>query len=226
MRIFSPNFEHEGAGVKKDEPSKEGISLFFQLFVARFWDMLKLNIIFIVYCIPIVTIGPAFGALTSVTMSMVQNKHNIYIISDFNKAFKANWKQSIICSFIFSPIFTLLGISLQFYFKLSQENSIFYAIFFICLFITVLLGLAWIYIYPLLTTVSLSIKDIFKNSIFLSIVCLKNTLLGALVYIIILGINIFFFPLTFPLFLISTFSILSFITSFASWPGIKKFIIK
>ena len=84
MRIFSPNFEREGPGIKKDEPSKEGISLFFQLFVARFWDILKLNIIFIVYCIPIVTIGPAFGALTSITMSMIQNKHIYIFINHFN----------------------------------------------------------------------------------------------------------------------------------------------
>lgn len=224
MRIFSPNFQQEGPGVKKDEPSKEGLSLFFQLFISRFWDILKLNLIFILYCIPLVTIGPAFGALTSITMSMIQRKH-IYIFTDFHVAFKANWRQSLICGFIVSLIFTLLVISLLFYSRYAQEKPIFYLIFFLCLFITVLLGFACIYIYPLLTTVSLSIKDIFKNSIFLSIVCLKNTLLGTLIYGIILGINIFFFPLTFPLFLIFTFSLLSFISSFTSWPGIKKFII-
>jgi len=225
MRIFSPNFERECPGVKKDEPSKEGISLFFQLFIMRFWDILKLNIIFILYCIPIVTIGPAFSALTSITMSMVQKNH-IYILSDFQKAFKENWKQSVICSFVICLIFTLLSISLVFYFRLSQEKPLFYAIFFLCLFITILFGLSWLYINPLITTVSLSLKDIFKNSLLLSIVCLKNTLFGALVYGVILGLNIFFFPLTFPLFLIFTFSILSFIASFTTWPGIKKFIIK
>jgi len=225
MRIFSPNFEREGPGVPKDEPSKKGISLFFQLFIMRFWDIIKLNIIFILYCIPIVTIVPAFSALTSITMSMVQKKH-IYILSDFQKAFKDNWKQSVMCSFIICFILTLLGISLVFYFKLSQEKAIFYAIFFLCLFITILFGLAWLYIMPLITTVSLSLKNIFKNSLFLSIVCLKNTLFGALVCAIILGLNIFFFPLTFPFLLIFTFSILSFTTSFITWPGIKKFIIK
>ena len=225
MRIFSPNFQREGPGVEKDSPSKEGISLFFELFIARFCDILKLNIIFIIYCIPIVTVGPAFGALTSITMSMIQRKH-IYIFSDFHQAFKSNWKQSLICSFIVTLTFTLFGASLFFYYKLAQQQPIFYCIFFVCLFITVLLGFACIYIYPLLTTISLPIKDIFKNSIFLSIVCLKNTLLCALVCGIFLGINIVFFPLTFPILLIFTFSMLSFITSFATWPGIKKFIVK
>jgi len=183
-----------------------------------------LNIIFIIYCIPLVTIGPAFAALTSITMSMIQRKH-IYILSDFHEAFKTNWKQSLACSFIVGLIFTLLYIALLFYFRFAHEKPIFYVIFSICLSITILFGLACMYIYPLITTVSLSIKNIFKNSLFLSIVCLKNTLLGTLVYVLILGINIFFFPYTFPLFLIFTFSLLSFISSFTSWPGIKKFIV-
>ena len=81
MGIFSPSFEREGPGVKKDEPSKRGISLFFQLFIMRFWDILKLNIIFILYCIPIVTIAPAFSAMSSITMSMIRNKQTyLYFI--------------------------------------------------------------------------------------------------------------------------------------------------
>jgi uncharacterized membrane protein YesL len=225
MKIFSPQFMREGPGVNKNEPSKEGISLFFQLFFTRFWDMIKLNIIFIIYCIPIITIGPALSALTSINISMIQRRH-IYILSDFHKAFKANWKQSLICSFICTFIFTLLGVAIFFYFKKAQENTIFHPLVFICLFITILLGLASLYIYPLLSTISLSVKDIFKNSIFLSITCLKNTLAGALAYGLILGINLVFFPLTIPLILIFTFSVLSFISSFTAWSGIKKYIIK
>lgn len=225
MKMFSPRFMREGPGVKKDEPTKEGIQLFIQIFIARFWDIIKLNIIFILYCIPIITIGPALGALSSITMSMIQGKH-IYIFSDFHDAFKANWKQSTICYFICCLIFILLGVSLLFYFRLAQEKPIFYFIFFVCLSITFLFVLASLYIYPLLTTASLCIKDIFKNSILLSLVCLKNSLLCTLVYVIILGLNLFFFPLTFLLLLVFTFSTLSFITSFATWSGIKKFIIK
>jgi uncharacterized membrane protein YesL len=225
MRIFSPNFVREGPGIEKNDPQKKGISLFFQLFIARFWDILKLNILFIIYSIPIITIGPAFGAMTAITMSMVQNKH-IFIFSDFHEEFKANWKQSLTCGFISCIVFIFLNISLLFYFKLAQNNTLFYIVLFFSIFITVLFGLAWLYIYPLLTTVCLSLQDIFKNAILLSIVCFKNSLLGALIYGTILGLNVFLFPLSLPLILILTFSLLSFISSFSTWSGIKKYIIK
>ncbi|EKQ56233.1 MULTISPECIES: DUF624 domain-containing protein [unclassified Clostridium] len=224
MKIFVPNFDREGPGVDKNEPVKEGISLFLYILCTKFWDIIKLNMLFILYSIPIITIGPAFGAMTSITMSMVQNKH-IFIFSDFHEAFKVNWKQSLISGVISIIFFILLSTSILFYFKLSQNNPKFYIILFTCIFIMILFSFAWLYVYPLLTTVSLSLKDIFKNSLLLSIVCFKNTLIGAVTYGIILGLNVFFFPLTFPLFLFLTFSLLSFISSFTTWAGIKKFII-
>ena len=97
MGIFSPNFQREGAGVEKNEPSKEGLSLFFDLFISRIWDLMKLNVIFIIYCIPIITIFPAFGALTSMTMSIVRKKPILFMLRDFHAAFINNWKQSFVC---------------------------------------------------------------------------------------------------------------------------------
>lgn len=225
MKIFSPNFYKEGPGVEKDEPQKEGLSLFFELFITRFWDMLKLNVLFILYSIPIVTIGPAFGAITSVTIAMIQRKH-VYIFSDFHKAFKSNWKQSLICGLINLIALFLLYSSIFFYFNLTQNNPLIYVVLFFTIVITTLFCFAILYMYPLITTVSLSIKDIYKNSILLGIICLKNTLLAAFACSIVLAINILFFPLSLLLCFFLTFSFLSFIVSFAAWSGIKKYVIK
>ncbi|WP_026887225.1 YesL family protein [Clostridium beijerinckii] len=225
MKLLTPNFDREGPSVEKDEPEKEGIHLFFELFTMRFWDIIKLNCIFVLYSLPIITIGPALGAMTSILMAIIQRKHT-YIFSDFHEAFKNNWKQSLVGGLIILITFSFLGISLFFYLKLAQEKPIFYLIFYLCLFITILLGLASMYIYPLLTTISLTLKDVFKNSILLCIVCIKNTLLCELACVLILGLHIFFFPISFPLFLILTFGMLSFISSFTAWIGIKRFIVQ
>lgn len=225
MGIFSANFKKEGPGVKKNEPSKKGIGLFFQLFIMHFWNLIKLNMIFILYCIPIITIFPAIGAMTSVTMDMIRNKHIVYILHDFHKAFKENCKQSFICGLTISLILILLSISLKFYFNAAKANHIFYLFFFFCFTISVIFGLACIYIYPLITSVSIPLKDILKNSLLLSLTCLKHNLCAALIYIVIAVFNIFFFPLTFPLYLFLFFSVLSFISSFATWFGINKYIV-
>lgn len=225
MKMFSSNFEKEGPGINKNDPQKEGIFLFLELLILQFWNIIKLNLIFLIYCIPLITIGPAIGAMTSITMSMIQRKH-IYIFSDFHEAFKNNFKQSFLAGIITIIILVILNYSLIYYYNLALNNYIFYSAFFLCIFLSVFFGLAWLYIYPLISTVQLSIKDIFKNSALLPIVCFKNTFFGALIYWLIIGINILFFPLTLPFYILLSFSFLSFIGSFATWKGIKTFIIK
>ena len=55
-------------------------------------DLVILNIIFLVACIPIITIVPSFVALYTVTLKLVNNKEN-YIFREFRTAFMNNFKQ-------------------------------------------------------------------------------------------------------------------------------------
>lgn len=58
-------------------------------------DLIILNIVFLVTCIPIVTIGSALSAMYSVTLKMCKDEES-YIVRGYFKAFKANLKQTII----------------------------------------------------------------------------------------------------------------------------------
>lgn len=57
-------------------------------------DLIILNLLFLLCCIPIVTIGPAITAMYYVTMKMVRNEE-AYIARSFFKSFKENFKQGL-----------------------------------------------------------------------------------------------------------------------------------
>ena len=63
--------------------------------MGRVADLIILNLIFIVCCIPIVTIGPALTALYYMTLKMARNEET-YIIRGFFKSFKENFRQAIV----------------------------------------------------------------------------------------------------------------------------------
>lgn len=58
-------------------------------------DLFIMNILFIITCIPIVTIGAAMTALYGVMKKMVKNEEG-YIIGSYFKLFKENFKQSTV----------------------------------------------------------------------------------------------------------------------------------
>ena len=61
--------------------------------LSRIFDLIVLNILWVVFCLPIVTIGASTTALYSVTLKMVVNEEG-YLIRDFWRAFKRDFKQS------------------------------------------------------------------------------------------------------------------------------------
>ena len=71
--------------------------------LSRICDMMCLNVVWIVCCLPIVTIGASTTALYSVMLKMVKNEEG-YIFRSFFKAFKENFRQSTILWILFAVL--------------------------------------------------------------------------------------------------------------------------
>ena len=99
MGLFTPNYVKPGPGIDKDAPPKTGLALFFEIFIREFWALVKLNVLFLLTCIPIVTIGAAMGAMTKVTVRMVRDIPND-VWYDYWRGFRENWKASTVLGLI------------------------------------------------------------------------------------------------------------------------------
>ena len=63
--------------------------------LTKFADLIILNVITFICCIPIVTAGAAFTALHYVCLKMVRGEE-CYIVKDYFKSFRANFKQATV----------------------------------------------------------------------------------------------------------------------------------
>ena len=76
----------------KDLLNPEGV--FFQ-FLSRVGDLIILNVLFLICCVPVVTIGAAYAALCKVCMDMVYEQE-AGMVKGFFLAFRENFKQATI----------------------------------------------------------------------------------------------------------------------------------
>ena len=67
----------------------------FFRFISKLVDVIWLNILWLIFSIPMVTIGASTTAMFSVTMKMARDKEG-YVFQGFWKAFKENFKQATI----------------------------------------------------------------------------------------------------------------------------------
>lgn len=146
----------------------------FFTFMSKVADLIILNIIYCLCCVPIITIGPATTALYYVTLKMVKNEES-YIIKSFFKSFKLNFKQGLaIGLLLMAAAGVIVG---DIYIMLSWDAKYKFVLIVIFIFLLVIWMFISIYVFPLLATFENTIKQTLKNSLLMSIRHLPSTVL-------------------------------------------------
>ena len=142
--------------------------------MGRVADLIMLNVVCLICCLPIVTIGASLTALHYVTLKMARNEES-YIIRSFFKSFKQNFKQATIINLIMLVIAAILYMDLNIVPNLGGTMSQVLYILFIAFGIIYLM--VFLYIYPVLAKFYNSIKNTFRNAFLMSIRHLPYTCL-------------------------------------------------
>ena len=152
----------------------------FFVFMSRVADMFILNMVFIICCIPIVTIGASLTALNYVTLKMARNEE-AYIVRSFFKSFKENFRQATIIHIIMLAVGILLYLDVMI--VGASDNGLGKVLF--CFFIafTILFAMVYLYIYPVLARFYNTVKNTFVNSFLMAIRHLPYTVLMFLITI-------------------------------------------
>ena len=83
-------------------------------------DLLILNVLYVLCCLPVITIGAATTALYAVSMKLAKKDEDIYVTRSFFRAFISNFKQATLIWVIF------LGIGAFLLYDLYLENVLAY----------------------------------------------------------------------------------------------------
>lgn len=143
-------------------------------FIAKVFDLVILNLIFIFSCVPIITIGASTSALSYVTLKMVRGE-DPYIWRNFWKSFRQNFKQGTLVWIFSILIFIFLG--MDFYIINSQNTSLF-AVVRILLWIVCAVALSvFLYVFPVISHFVCTTKQALKNALLMTFGHLPYTLM-------------------------------------------------
>jgi uncharacterized membrane protein YesL len=223
------DFESAGSGISKNAPKKKRIVVFFEIFFNKFWKLLGLNVIYMLFCLPIVTIGPATAGVTKVLRNFSQQRP-VFLWGDFIESFRKNMKQGLAMGFI--DIFVFISVALGCYiYPLQVENTgsnMWYIPFITTMAIGITVFIMSGYAYLMIVTTNLSFKNILKNSFYLTCVCAKQSLLTFLICTLVVIVGIFLFvtnDFAKMCIIFAPATIIGLIVCFNFYPIIQKFVI-
>lgn len=222
MGLFYNN-NVSGRGVAKGA-KKKPFFRFWELFANKFWDFFKLNMIYVLFCLPVVTFGPATAALTAMMRNIYLERPQ-FIWHDFVKYFKENFKQSFWVGILNIAVTAVGVITFIEYSKLPKPDTSLKVMYALSMAVQVLFFMMNFYIYPQVVALNLKLGNIFRNSLIMVFVNLPGELITLVVSAGMGAIFVFF---TLPAVFFLPFvpgAMLVFLSVFCCYPAIQKHII-
>lgn len=161
--------------------------------IGKVVDIIVLSIIWILLCIPIITIGPATTALYYTIVKVIRRERG-YLMREFFTSFKANFKNGAIIGIILSILFLIMYFDRTFALSLGGTKgflmlSVFNAMIFLLLCITT-------YIFPILSRFKMGKKQLMKTALFMSMKHLPTTILLVII-VVACAIGTYIIPMLF-----------------------------
>ena len=158
-------------------------------FLNKLADLIILNFLTLICCLPLITVGASLTALHHVLLKMVRNEEG-YILKTFFKSFKQNFRQATVIWFIMVAAFALLigdflifaysGIAFPSWLRIVILGIVFLVFF------------AVMHVFPVLARFENTVMNTYKNSLFMGILTFPKTILMVICQVAPILIFIYF----------------------------------
>lgn len=221
MGMFS-QYTKEGHGISKEQANAPSFIQFFRILGTRFWSLIILNLLYILFCLPIITIGPATAGMVKVLRNWSRREH-AFVWGDFWETFKNNFKQSFVVGLINLVVFPILVYDLWFFW--ANGAHVFYVI------LIAASAVIWLfmnyYIFTMLITFRLKLTQLYKNAfIFAWAGMLRNIFISAIIASVCWLFLVFrSSPLVWLIYFCCFIGFAWYVITFITYPLIKKTMI-
>jgi len=174
--------------------AKKGIPCFFELLGRHCGALLKVNLLFLLGCVPIITIPLSLFAMNRVVRRMVLGQP-VKCLKDYWESFRRDWKQSCPAFLLTALPLGCAGYGMWFYLNHAASNPLFFLPFLVCSTIFLVTLLSSGCLYALLDS-GRSLKESLRLALILGIAKPLRTAPAALSYYGLPLLAVLLFPLS------------------------------
>lgn len=188
-------------------------------FLSELFDLMALNLITLVLCLPVVTAVPALIALHYMTLKMARGEQS-YIIKPYFKAFKENFKQGFLIGLIFIAGIMVLAVDYQVIYRADAGFPLAIKIGVVAVSAVVIMLFLWVI--PLQSHFVNTIGGTFRNSVLMSLGNFPRTMLMTVIWLMPVAVILISVAI-WPLDLLFGLSVPAFLCAKVYSPAFRRF---
>ena len=151
--------------------------------MGKLYYMIVLNFLWLLFSLPVITIGPSTVALHQCMFHLINGKE-MTIFTEFYQSFKRNFIRNMMAGIIVVGFGMLLLSSRNFYFEIAVNTS--WSIYYFYIFLVFLFALFIVIIFPVLVSYDGAVLELLRLSLFLAIKNLPMSIMMVVIdYLII-----------------------------------------
>lgn len=195
MRWLADIYLAEGPGIAKDAEKPEGLALVLSTMWREGFELMKLNLLFVLVCLPVITIPAACAALMRITLTIADDR-NVYLVEDFLAAFRRHAFKATAIGAGFAAVIAITVYAAKSYFTLAIGNPLYAAPFVLSISVMGLAAIALSYAFAFLVAGSFGLAGVVRLSLQATIVR-PGKPLAALSFVALTWlVHVAFYPVT------------------------------
>lgn len=175
-------------------PAKMGPARFLEIIETQCVTLLKVNLLFLLGCVPVVTIPLSLSAMNRVILRVVRDQP-VKCARDYWEAFRRSWKGAYPAFLLTAPPLVAGGYGMWFYLGCAASNPLFLLPFLVCSTIFLVTLLSSGCLYALLDS-GRSVKEAVRLAVLLGVAKPLRTVPAAVSAYGLLVLAALFFPLS------------------------------
>lgn len=225
MGLFDRLYAPDRPDVPRDAPRKTGLALFLAILAREWWELLKLNIVFVLMALAVVTLPAAQAAATRVAVDIVEDR-NSYLGRDFMETFRTAFWRASLGGWLILAGQAIALYAVWIYLQALTSSPVFAVPVVVSLAGFVMLTLTSIHFYPLLVQTDLPLRLVLKNALFLAVLNVGPGLLALLVCLALWGVHIAAYPISLFMPAMMNFSVGTLVATFAAQGAIRRYVLR
>lgn len=177
-----------------ETPEKTGFARFLELVGSQCGALLKVNLLFLLGCIPIVTVPLSLYAMNCVVLQMMRDQP-VKCLHNYWEVFRQDWKRGYAAFLLTALPLGLAGCGMWFYLNRAASNVLFFLPFLVCSTVFLMTLLSSGYLYGLLDS-GKKVKEAVPLALLLGVAKPLRSVPAALSWYGLLLLAVLFFPLS------------------------------
>lgn len=223
MGWYQALYEGNGRGEGPSGPRPEGLRLLAQILRWHWWTLVKANILFCLFCLPVVTIPAAVKALTRVCVFLLRGEP-LDLWPDWWGAFRQNFLRTTGAGALMAVTLGASGFGVAFYGRGMAESGLLAAPALILVVLMAVLVMSLFSLFPLLEFSELGLREAVRSALLLVLVRLPQNLAALALLVVLAAAYVLAFPYSTFVLAAIAFSLFWLAACLAAWPGLEKYV--